>query len=144
MINKKWLVLGGIAVLFFMCVGMTIIPLVLGMGRQVIYYSPATSDGDAPVQSYPMMPMWGRHFAGHGFLMLSRMLSCIAFPLMLLALCCLFIGRRHRWAAMHADGPGEYWRHHWHRQWRSHCYSKFHSTEEADPGAGDKPAREEV
>ena len=142
MIDKKWLVLGGIAVLFFMCVGMTIIPLALGMGRQVIYYSPATSDGDAPLQSYPMMPMWGRHFGGYGVLTLSRMLGCIAFPLMLLAFGGLFIGRRHRWAAMHAEGP-EYWHRQWRRHWRHHCYSKFHCTEEADSAAGDKPAREE-
>ncbi|MFN2285473.1 MAG: hypothetical protein ACK2UQ_13710, partial [Anaerolineae bacterium] len=75
MFDKRWFVLGGIAVIIFTCVGMTVIPLVLGMGRQVIYYPPAASNGEAPMQSYPPMPMCGRHFGGHGFLMLP-MLAC--------------------------------------------------------------------
>ncbi|MBN2394067.1 MAG: hypothetical protein JXR84_25260 [Anaerolineae bacterium] len=139
MIDKKWLVLGGIAVMFFICMGTAFIPLVLGMERQVIYYPPVTSNGDAPLQSYPAMPMWGRHFGGHGFLMLP-MLACAVFPLVLLAFGGLFVARRHRWAAMHAGGPGAHWWHHWHR----HCYSKSHSTAEAGTVADDKAGREET
>ncbi len=138
MSDKKWLVVGGLAVIFFLCVGMTFIPLALGMGRQVMYYPQMVPNGEAPAQSYPMMPMMGRHFGGHGLLLMLPMLACVAFPLGLLALGGVFIARRHRWAALHGEEAREHWRHH-HHHWCHCCDPAPHPAAETESAVEDKP-----
>gem|GEM_PF-6825598 len=136
--DKKWLVVGGIAVMFFMCAGMTFIPLALGMGRQMVYYPPVASNGEAPAQPYPMMPMHGGYWGGHRILMLLPMLACGAFPLILLALGGLLMARRHGWTAMHGEGAEAHWRRH-HHHWRHFCDPAPQPAAETESAVEDRP-----
>ena len=111
---KKWWLVVGLAVVFFLCVGMAFIPLAVGMFRMragATYYPPIYDHEDMPMQQAPVMPMRshptmrGGHFGGPGILVLLPMLACVVFPLGLLVLVGLHFARRHAWKTMQAGGP---------------------------------------
>jgi hypothetical protein len=137
MVDKRWLVLGSIVVIVFMCVGMMFIPLALRMGRQVVSCPQVDSGEGTSAPCYPMMPMRGGHFGGRGIFLLLPMLACFTFPLVLLFFWGMFLARRHGWAAMHANGSTPPWRHH-------PCDPASHAAADAKPATDDKPATGEV
>jgi len=102
-------------VVFFLCVGMTFIPVALGMMRnhQPTHYAPTHGHEDTPTQPYPMMPYgrggWSGHPSGRGVLVLLPMLTCVVFPLLALLFAGVHLARRHAWQTAQTGGPMPPW-----------------------------------
>jgi hypothetical protein len=143
----------GMAVVFFMCMGMTFVPLAFGMMRnqQPMYYPPMPGGENGP--AYPLMPygggMWGGDRMGHGVLLALPMLACVVLPVIGLVFAGLHLARRHAWSAAESGAPVPPWmRKHWKHHRRHYERMRRHFAEYFDEGpdadVADAPAEEEA